>query len=299
MISLLDPKWATFVEVAESGSLTRAAVHLNVPQSMVSRHIAQLERDCKNRLFRRTGRGVVLTAFGEQVFPRIQAIIADAERISDAIETSSGLPVGEVRVGLLPSTVPLLASTLYAQVQAAFPGVQLHLSEGPSSILEEQLGEGRLDMGLLLREGQPPTADETLLAQPHLQVVGPAGDPLLETGTITLAKLAGLPLIVPSRPHPLRARLDSLAEGRGMRLLFAVEADSIRLQHEVVAAGGGYALTSGLFESIADPRLASARIVKPLLPRSLVLAHSIRRPHTLATRAVQRLIGQVAPKLLK
>lgn len=78
MQSILDPKWSVFIKVAELGSLTKAATAIDVPQSMVSRHISQLEQQCGSRLFRRTGRGVVLTEFGEQIFPRIEALIAEA-----------------------------------------------------------------------------------------------------------------------------------------------------------------------------------------------------------------------------
>ncbi len=298
MQSILDPKWLFFIKVAEQGSLTRAADALDVPQSMLSRHINQLEIQCGNRLFRRTGRGVVLTEFGEQLFPRLQALIADADSITDAIRTTGGMPTGEVRVGMLPSTVPMLASTLFATVRERFPRVKLHLSDGSSAQLEEQLREGRVDMALLLREGPVSDAGESVLAQTTLQLVGPRGDAVLREGTIALGDLQGLPLVVPSHPHPLRARLDTLAEARGLRLRFEVEADSIRLQHEIAAAGGGYAITSGLFELRDDPRLGSARIVKPELLRSVVLSQTMRRPHTLATREVQRLIVQVVPTLL-
>lgn len=299
MVSLLDPKWLMFIKVAESGSLTRAALHLNVPQSMVSRHISQLERECKNRLFRRTGRGVVLTEFGQQIFPRIQALIAEAESVADSIESTGGIATGEVRVGLLPSSVAMVARTLYARVRERLPGVRLHLSEGASGFIEEQLQEGRLDMGLLLREGPPSEIGEMVLVQAHLLVVGRRDAPLMRQASVELAALEDMPLIVPSRPHPLRARLDSLAEARNLRLNFSVEANSIRLQHEVAAAGGGYALTSGLFEEERDKVLTSARIINPILPRSVVLAHTLRRPHTLATREVQRLLMQVVPALLK
>jgi DNA-binding transcriptional LysR family regulator len=288
-----------FSMITELGSLTRAADALDVPQSMISRHVSQLERECGARLFRRTGRGVVLTEFGEQLFPRLKALIAEADSIGDASRTSRGVPVGEVRVGMLPSTVPMLASKLFSLVRERFPRVQLHLSEGTSAQLEEQLREGRLDMALVLREGPVSDVGESVLAQATLQVVGPRDDPVLQSGTIELSAIGGLPLIVPSRPHLLRARLDTLAEARGLKLNVAVEADSIRLQHEIAAAGGGYAITSGLFEMRDDPRLASARIVKPELLRSVVLCTTIRRPHTLATREVQRLIVQVVPDLLK
>jgi len=299
MQSLLDPKWLVFMKVAQLGSLTRAADAFDVPQSMISRHISQLERQCGARLFRRTGRGVVLTDFGEQIFPRIQALITEADSIADAIRTSGGEPLGEVRVGMLPSTVPILASELFARVRERFPRVRLHLSEGASAQLDEQLREGRMDMALLVREGAVPEDGELLLAQAALRMVGPGADPLLKKGTIAFSELAGLPLIVPGHPHPLRARLDSVAEARGVKLNYAVEADSIRLQHEIAAAGGGYAITSGLLEPRDAPRLTSARIVKPELPRSVVLCTTMRRPHTLATREVQRMIAQVVPTLLK
>jgi len=284
--------------VAEQGSLTRAADALDVPQSMLSRHINQLEVQCGARLFRRTGRGVVLTEFGEQIFPRMQSLIAEADSITDAIRSSGGMPTGEVRVGMLPSTVPMLASKLFALVRERFPRVRLHLSDGSSAQLEEQLREGRVDMALLLREGPVSDAGESVLSQITLQLVGPRGDPRLREGSIALGDLVGLPLVVPSHPHPLRARLDTLAEARGLKLNFEVEADSIRLQHEIAAAGGGYAITSGLFELRDDPRLSSARIVKPELLRSVVLGTTIRRPHTLATREVQRLIVQTVPALI-
>ena len=163
------------------------------------------------------------------------------------------MPTGEVCVGMLPSTVPMLASKLFAMVRERFPRVKLHLSDGSSAQLEEQLREGRVDMALLLREGPVSDVGESVLAQTTLELVGRRGDPLLQSGTIALSALEGLPLVVPSHPHLLRARLDTLAEARGLKLDFSVEADSIRLQHEIAAAGGGYAISSGLFELRNDP----------------------------------------------
>jgi LysR family transcriptional regulator, nitrogen assimilation regulatory protein len=297
--SLIDSKWLTFVRVAELGSLTQAARLLDSPQSMVSRHISQLERQCGARLFRRTGRGVVLTDVGAEMLPRVTGLQAQAEAIADAIRTSGGMPVGEARLGLLPSTVPVVACRLFELARTRLPQVAFHLSEGSSAQLEEHLMQGRLDMALLIREGPVGDSDEVLMAANKLRLVGRIGDRLVSKSTIPLRALDSIPLIVPSRPHPLRQRMDGLAEARGIKLVVAVEADSIRLQHEVVAAGGGYAITSGFFELQDDPRLASAQIVRPELLRSIVLCGSKRRPQTLATREAQRLAAEVLPELLR
>ena len=50
---------------------------------------------------------------------------------------------------------------------------------------------------------------------------------------------------------------------------------------------------------MSDPRFAVSKIVNPELLRSVVLSSSLRRPHTLATRAVEKLIEKEAPRILQ
>ncbi|WP_252979157.1 LysR substrate-binding domain-containing protein [Pseudomonas cyclaminis] len=256
---------------------------------MVSRNIALLESQCGERLFHRTGRGVVLTEFGEQLLPCISDLLANAESLADDIRNLRGKPVGEVVVGMLPSAVRRFAGTLFSAVRVQMPGVRLHLIEGASAQLEEQLHDGRLDMALVLRESEASIGQAHLLARLPLHLVGPAADPLFGNRDIALENLSGLPLVVPGRPHLLRARLDHLAAEQGVELCVAVEADSVQLQYEVVAAGGGYAIASVLPGSL-DQRLISSRIIEPVLERFVVLVESPRRPLTRASREVRRLI---------
>ena len=130
-----------------------------------------------------------------------------------------------------------------------------------------------------------------------LELVGPIGSPLTQAPTICFKELDNVPLIVPSAGHPLRLRLAKLAKEHGVSLQIAVEADSIRLQHEVCLGGGGYALTSGLNQHVTIPGLATATVVDPKIFRSIVLATTLRRPDTLAVRAVEHLIRKNAPAL--
>lgn len=296
MVSILDSKWALFLRVAELGSLTHAAAVLNMPQSAISRQIGVLERECGSRLFRRTGRGVILTDFGAQIFPRVKAIIAQADQLSDDIHAAAGQPVGDVRLGLLPSTVTLFAGTLYRAVTERFPKVRLHFTEGSSVQLEDWLNQGRLDLSLLLREDMHELPDEPTLSKISLSLIGPPGDPVTAQPTVEFRQLADLPLVLPGEPHLIRARLASLALQHDLKLKVQVEADSIRLQEEIVASGGGYAIAvpSGMLMS-APSRFSAARIVNPELLRRVVLSTTVLRPHTLATRAVSRLIQELAP----
>jgi len=298
MPSLVDARWSLFVKVADLGSVSGAAVALDLPQSVVSRQISQLESEAGTRLFRRTGRGVVLTDFGEQMYPRIVALVRQADQLADDMRTARGVPMGDVRFGLLPSTVPALAGPVFSHVQKHWPEVRLHLTEGSSAQLEEWLGQGRLDMALLLREEDTARPGESVLLRLPLFLVVPAGHALAKRKSIPFEDAARLPLVLPSEPHPLRTRLASLARERNVSLVQALEADSIRLQHEMVACGGGFAITSGALTGQEARRIATVRITRPALWRSVVLGITTHRPHTLATRSVADLIRSMAGTVL-
>jgi DNA-binding transcriptional LysR family regulator len=63
-----------FVEVARTKSFRRAADALDMPNSTLSRHIAELEKTIGLRLLHRSTRKVELTEAGEVYFKRCQSI---------------------------------------------------------------------------------------------------------------------------------------------------------------------------------------------------------------------------------
>lgn len=298
MQTILDPKWHLFAKVAELGSLSRASAALDIPQSVVSRHIAQLEEESGSRLFRRTGRGVVLTELGERIYPRIKTMMLAGEQLADDIRSSRGIPMGEVRLGVLPSTVSILAGPLFALSKERFPEVQLHITEGSSSQLEEWLKEGRLDISLLLREENTARPDEPVLTKLPLLLIVPRGHQLSFRETIKFSEVLKLPLVLPSNPHPMRTRLEALARQQGVTLKIGAEADSIHLQHEIAAYGGGFAITAGQLSHPERERLATLHIVDPVLSRSVVLGTTLHRPSTHALREVSKMVLEVAPVML-
>ncbi len=300
MSVFLDDRWAIFVKAAESGSFSRAANFFNLPQSNVSRQIAQLEEELGARLFHRNGRGVSLSEVGQRLLPRLVDLSQQADRLSDQILTQGQMPIGEVRVGLLPWCVPLLAAPVFRAVRSQLPQVELHFCEAPSSQLDEFLDEGRIDLATLLQEhdGTTPARNKEL-TRISLELIGRTEAPLMDAATIRFRDLDGVPLIVPSAGHPLRISLARLAKKLGVSLNIAAEADSIRLQHEVCLGGGGYALTSGFNKYVAMSGLSSSTVVEPKILRSIVLAATLRRPDTLAVREVERIIREIAPDLFK
>src|SRR4051794_38959206 len=96
-------KSRAFVAIGELGMLTRGALFLDSTQSLLSRQLNALERECGARLFNRTGRGVELSEVGARLFPQVKALLSDAQHLENEIRGEAREPTGRVTLGVLPS----------------------------------------------------------------------------------------------------------------------------------------------------------------------------------------------------
>jgi hypothetical protein len=150
-------------------------------------------------------------------------------------------------------------------------------------------------MAVLFRFRKPSGADEKLLATAGTYLVSMPGDRLTRDGTVDFARLEGLRLVLPRRPSHWRAVLDETARSKGFALQAEVEADSLRVQKELVAHSPGLYSVLGPFsmaEEMRSGRLQAARIVGPDLRRYVTLALPKQGQLTLAAKVVARLIGE-------
>src|SRR5882757_4010933 len=89
-----------FVEVARTKSFRRAAEALDMPNSTLSRHIAELEKTIGLQLLHRSTRKVELTAAGEVYFKRCQSIVEEARMAHESLVDVVERPSGTLRVDL-------------------------------------------------------------------------------------------------------------------------------------------------------------------------------------------------------
>ena len=87
-----------FVEVAREKSFRGAADNLGIPNSTVSRRIAELERDVGLRLFDRSTRRVTLTDAGKLHFANCERILEDASLAHEQLTDLRASPSGTLRI---------------------------------------------------------------------------------------------------------------------------------------------------------------------------------------------------------
>jgi len=287
--------WKLFVDAAELGSLSKVAVSYGTSQPHISRRIGELEDECGGRLFERTGRGVVLTEFGQRIAPKVRAWLAGTEQLENDVRSSAGTPIGKVRIGSLPSTAHPLVSTLYQRLKERYPLIQLAIREGQGAQLETWLEDGSVDLAILYRTSKSPANGDTYLVETPTYLVSAAGDPLTSRPTVRFSKLHNVPLVLFCRPSSWRNHLEEIASERNVTLNVVLEADSLSLQTHIASEGGAYALLGSYAVAAAskERRLQSSKLVDPIVIRHIALAMSRHGSLTLACRTVMQVVRDI------
>lgn len=239
-IELIDLE--TFIAVAESGSVNRAAAILRLSQPAVTRRLQRLEATLGAALLDRRARPPVLTPVGKQVLDQSRQVLNAIEELH-AIASPQGEPKGEFRLGVANSLAELVLVETADHLRQVFPQLTLRLTTAWSHPLLEQVRVGALDTAIVyLPEGaQPPspTVNEQIATVP-LVFVAPRER--------RMARITDPADIIDERwvLNPdgcvFRAAVQSMLDRFSVPLRVAVEAYGVELQLALVARGAGLSL---------------------------------------------------------
>ncbi|MEM7079651.1 MAG: LysR family transcriptional regulator [Pseudomonadota bacterium] len=162
----------SFVAVADSGGVSMAAERMHLTQSAVSMQIKRLEHELDAQLLQRKGRGVVLTALGEQLLSYARRLIALndetwARLTNDEFE-------GEVSLGVPVDLMEPEVPTILKRCKQLYPRVAINLVSALTRDLRAALAKGALDI-ILTTELALDEGGETLLRESNDWYGAPEG----------------------------------------------------------------------------------------------------------------------------
>jgi len=228
----------SFATIADVGGFARAATRLHLSQPALSRQIHALEADLGLTLFDRVGRGVQLTAQGEDLLRRSRRLLAEAESLVErARELKSG-ETGILRVAATPQVIENLVAPFLAHYQRRHPGVEVHLVEDGGARLLGRLERGEAHLSIspaaMTRfEGRLLYPMQVIAALPRTHRL--ARGPLLE-----IAELQDEPLLLPQRGFGSREWFDIACDIAHVRPRVLLESAA---PHTLVAlAAANYAI---------------------------------------------------------
>ena len=286
----------TFVEVAANGSYARTAAIFGIAQSALSRQISALERSIGDRLFHRTGRGVVLTQLGERMLPRARVLVADAEAWAKAARDERAQPNGEVTLGVVPVASRGLIASIAGELRNSLPGIRLRALEGYSGQVEEWLASGRVEIAIYNRYRRGRIANAEPLARTEMHLITKRTHPVARRRDVAVRSLAEIPLAMPVRPNSLTSVLTGLAASQHFELDIRFEAGSTPLIRDVILASDLATISPRevFLREIHAGELSAIPIVRPTILQTTWMSLSSHHPPSDAAKIVARLVRQVA-----
>jgi DNA-binding transcriptional LysR family regulator len=161
----------TLVATQQLGSLNRAAERVGRSQSAVSQQMRKLEEQIGQPLFRRQGRGLVLTESGDLILSYARRIL---DLNDEAVRAVRGASVeGLVRFGLPGDFAETWLPVALGQFKRTYPAVRVEVAVERNGVLLERLDKGELDLVLVMGYQNRPDAEH--LATLQMTWIGPVG----------------------------------------------------------------------------------------------------------------------------
>lgn len=162
----------SFVAIAETGGVTRAAGFLNLTQSAVSMQLKRLEEALDMALFDRKGRTLELTTAGEQLLSYARRMLDLNDEIYAKMTDCAH--VGEITLGVPHDIVYPAIPHVLQRFNAEFPRMQVNLISSFTLRLKEMFARGDCQI-MLATEDAPDAGGVTLIDLPLKWVGAPGG----------------------------------------------------------------------------------------------------------------------------
>ena len=135
----------TFIQVAESGSFTRAGEKLGYSQPTISVQIKQLETELGVKLFDRIGHTIRLTEKGHEILMHAQHICHLCQEMELASNRQSELK-GVIRLAMGDSMCPILINSIFSSFQKQYPHISLNVMVAGTDEMFRLLDHNEVDI---------------------------------------------------------------------------------------------------------------------------------------------------------
>jgi DNA-binding transcriptional LysR family regulator len=244
-----------FVGVVRAGSIRRAAEHMHVAASAISRQILMLEEEFGTQFFERH-RGqktLKLTPAGEVVLEYARFIENQLDQVRADIRSIDSLQRGTVRLGVSESFTREFIPEFLKRFHAQYPGITFQVIVSNGAKLVELLAEDQIDVALAYRV--PDVFDVTIVAQclttPSLLVS--TEHPFADRRSVDISECAGLEVAFPDETMTIRESYVRMFAKARIRPKAILVTNSFELMRSAAMAGLCNSIVNKYFGSYKVP----------------------------------------------
>ena len=188
-------RYEIFMKVCETGSFSRAAEALNYTQSGISQMMAGLEEELGVQLFARIKKGVILTENGKRLFPYIQEMVNQKDKLRQAAFDMNSKVEGKFRIGSFTSVTAMWLPDVIHFFRENYPKVEVQIFDGNYDEIRDWIVHGQVDCGFLSSIVADDLKFHPILKDP-LCAVMQKGHPLASKRKVKLEELLDYPFII-------------------------------------------------------------------------------------------------------
>ena len=258
----------SFHAVASHGGFSSAARALNISQPTLSTQVKALEMQYNIELFSRSGRKVMLTPAGVELYKatvRLHQSEAEAENL---LRSFKGLQTGSLRIAAVG---PFHATDMIVAFKAAYPKIDIIVEFGNSSRSFDRLLSYEADVGLIA-EVHPDTRVLALPYSTHEVVVfANAQHPFFERDSISIKELQKARVVQREFGSTTRTAMEKALTDNNVEIDVVLEIGSREGIWKAVEQGLGIGFVAD-FEFVPHPNLRAIPIKDALISTQYFLA---------------------------
>lgn len=295
----MDFRLRVFLAVAKAGSITRTGQILDLSQPAVTRHIRLLEEALGQKLLRRHGRGVSLTAKGEALRRQIEQSYGQIDNALARVAGSGDQSFRHLQLASVHTLNLYLTPQLLAALRRDHQRLGIKVYCRSSEEVVDLVERGQCDVGLvyetkvnsdLFQQHFLHSENFVLFHHPTMNL------PRDHTGHVVIDRT--VPLVVPPSTFAVRQAIDRML---GDAVDESIEVETVDLMLQIVQLGGTACLLpdnvpASLIEAAG---LERSQISAPRISRSVVVIFLHRRSQDPLIQAVMSALFMIEPRLQK
>jgi len=253
----------TFIQVAESGSFTRAGEQLGYSQPTISVQIRQLETELGTKLFDRIGHTVRLTEKGHEALLHAQRICHMYQEMTLSSNRQSG-PQGIIRLATADSMCSPLISSGFSEFRDLYPNISLKVTTAGTTELFRLLDHNEVDIVCTL-DNHIYNTNYIIATEEKVGVhfVVSSGNPLAKADPCPIESLLAQPFLLTESGMSYRRLLDEMLARNSLEIQPVLEIGHADIICDLVEKGMG---VSFLPDYVTEPAVRKGTITRLNVP---------------------------------
>lgn len=231
-----------FLNIVDTGSLTKGAERSAISLQAASERIKKLEQQYQVSLFSRHSGGVKMTFAGQVFAEHAQALLQQGQQLSQAMASFSEGLHSNISLWCNSSAQSEYLPLLLPQYLVNNPNIQIDLKEAESNDIIAALASSTAKLGLISSFFPAPQLQTLEFSDDPLVLICPEQHDLAANQALTLADCLSYPFVGLMQYHSLQQSIETQARLLNCEIQYRLRLPNFAAIAQVVANGVGIAI---------------------------------------------------------